>query len=309
MCGAAPSPGSCPRPETSRPRAWPRSWTGRAWPCCGRLDVGTGSGYGCAILARRLGGANVTSIDIDPYLTRAAAGRLASQGICPRIITADAAAGLDWAGDRIIAMVAVPAIPPSWLAALRTGGRLVTTIAGTSIIITASKTPDGGAWGKIEWDRAGFMNARSPAHGLPPACPAGISEDEGQTATGRYPVIDVENARELRSLLELALPGITHTYQEDPDGCRTASMTCPDGSWATAAGYRGEPAQVRHGGPRNPWEALDRIRDDWLADGCLPLYGAEVRIDPGGTSHLTRGTWHATIPPAAPLQTSTRPPP
>ena len=30
------------------------------------LDVGTGSGYGCALLARRLGEQHVTSIDIDP---------------------------------------------------------------------------------------------------------------------------------------------------------------------------------------------------------------------------------------------------
>jgi protein-L-isoaspartate O-methyltransferase len=42
------------------------------------LDVGTGSGYGAALLARRLGAAHVTTIDIDPYLTRVARERLES---------------------------------------------------------------------------------------------------------------------------------------------------------------------------------------------------------------------------------------
>lgn len=33
----------------------------------------------------------------------------------------------------------------------------MTTIAGTGLILTAGKMADGGAVGRIEWDRAGFM--------------------------------------------------------------------------------------------------------------------------------------------------------
>ena len=44
------------------------------------LDVGTGSGYGCALLARRLGAGHVTSIDVDPHLiSSAAASRTCSR--------------------------------------------------------------------------------------------------------------------------------------------------------------------------------------------------------------------------------------
>jgi protein-L-isoaspartate O-methyltransferase len=43
---------------------------------CDVLDVGTGSGYGCALLAARLGDRHVTSIDVDEYLAQAAAERL-----------------------------------------------------------------------------------------------------------------------------------------------------------------------------------------------------------------------------------------
>ncbi len=48
------------------------------------LDVGTGSGYGTALLARRLGAQHVTSIDVDDYLTSAATCRLAEAGLDPK---------------------------------------------------------------------------------------------------------------------------------------------------------------------------------------------------------------------------------
>ncbi|MFB1043291.1 methyltransferase domain-containing protein [Streptomyces chrestomyceticus] len=40
------------------------------------LDVGTGSGCSAALLARRFGDENVTSVDVDPYLAEAARTRL-----------------------------------------------------------------------------------------------------------------------------------------------------------------------------------------------------------------------------------------
>lgn len=55
------------------------------------LDVGTGSGYGCAVLAYRLGGQHVTSIDVDDYLTTVAAERLDVIGLRPQLMTCDAA--------------------------------------------------------------------------------------------------------------------------------------------------------------------------------------------------------------------------
>nr|WP_279354711.1 class I SAM-dependent methyltransferase [Frankia canadensis] len=42
------------------------------------LDVGTGSGYGTALLARRYGSSQVTTIDVDPHLVAAATDRLAA---------------------------------------------------------------------------------------------------------------------------------------------------------------------------------------------------------------------------------------
>src|SRR5215472_18830807 len=125
------------------------------------LDVGTGSGYGTALLARRLGDQLVTSIDVDDYLVKAATSRLDAAGLRPELVTGDATGPLPGSYDRIVSMMSVAPVPASWLEALRPGGRLVTTIAGTGLLVTADKTPDGGAAGGTEWYRAGFMAARS----------------------------------------------------------------------------------------------------------------------------------------------------
>ncbi|XVV33064.1 hypothetical protein ACQPXT_01665 [Streptomyces sp. CA-100214] len=47
----------------------------------------------------------------------------------------------------MVATVAVRTVPGGRLTGLRTGGRLVTTIAGTSLIITAEKRADGATVG------------------------------------------------------------------------------------------------------------------------------------------------------------------
>ncbi len=269
----------------------------RLYPGRDVLDVGTGSGYGCGLLAQLLGDHAITSVDVDPYLTTAAAQRLDELGLHPRILTADATGPLDWEGDRIVSTVAVSHIPASWLTALRTDARLVTTIAGTTIIITARKTADDGAWGTVEYDRAGFMHTRTTA-GQPQKATA-VPADGGDVTTGRHPVINLDRAGELQSVLALAAPGIDHAHNQDHTGLRTATLTHPDGSWAIATAQERQPPTIRQGGPRRLWNILERIRDDQTAHGQLHLYGAEVRIDPDGTCRLSHGNWNAVIPPAA----------
>lgn len=265
----------------------------------GLLDVGTGSGYGCAVLAGRLGDKHVTSIDVDEYLTKAATGRLDSIGLHPTVITCDATGPLPGTYDRIVSTVAVRPVPASWLAALRPGGRLVTTITGTCLIVTADKTPDGGASGRTEWDRAGFMDTRSG-----PDYPPGTGErfaairdaDGEQVTTGRYPVVNVAEAWELYSTLGVIIPGVLHHHERTGDGQRTAWMIHPDGSWARATGTGDHAPVVHQSGPRRLWDTLDDLRLTWLRDGSLPAYGATVTITPDGAIHLKRGRWQATIP-------------
>lgn len=263
------------------------------------LDVGTGSGYGCALLARRLGDDHVTSVDVDDYQVTAAAQRLASVGLHPGFVVCDATGALPGNYDRIVSMTSVAPVPPSWLAALRPGGRLVTVLAGTGLLLVADKTPGGGAVGRIEWYRAGFMAARSGPD-YPPTLleefPAARDSNGEQVGTGRYPVVHIGNAWELYSMLGVTVPGIQHHYEETGNGQRTAWLVHPDGSWARATGTADDLPIVHQSGPRQLWDIVDDIRYAWLRDGKLPAYGASVAITADGGVQLTRGRWHTTIP-------------
>jgi protein-L-isoaspartate O-methyltransferase len=265
------------------------------------LDVGTGSGYGTAVLAVRLGDSRVTSIDVDSYLTKAAAERLEGIGLRPQVVTCDATGPLPGTYDRIVATVSVRPIPASWLQALRPGGRLVTTIAGTALILTADKTEDGGAAGRIEWDRAGFMHTRTgPDYPLTlhPLLDEIRDADGDHVSPGRYPVTNVVEAWELWSTLGTLHPGIEHHYEQHGNGrdnTRTAFMLHSDGSWAKATSRGDDPPIVHQGGPRRLWDLLDDIRATWLRDGSLPVYGAQATVTPDGTIQLRRERWQATL--------------
>lgn len=263
------------------------------------LDVGTGPGYGAALLAARYGSGQVTSIDVDGYLTSAAASRLAGLGLHPAILACDAAGELPGTFDRIVPMVSLPAIPASWLAALRPDGRLVFSLAGGSVLITARKTPDGGAAGRVEYERAGFMLARLGT-GCPPQDPAPGDADGDDITTSPYPVVDPAWGWELDAILSVTTPGLSYSTAASEDtGITTTWITHPDGSWARASGRPGQPATVHQAGPRRLWDILDAIRADWLSKGYLPLRGAHARIEPDGTCRLTQDGWQATIPPPA----------
>nr|WP_319020158.1 hypothetical protein [Streptomyces sp. C8S0] len=183
------------------------------------------------------------------------------------------------------------------LAALEPGGRIATTLARTSLIITGWKHRNGDVVGQVERDMAGFMLTRS-GDDYPPALAelfALAREADGdETSTGRYPVVDVANAWELRSMLEVTTPGVELGY--DTSGrARTAYLVHPDGSWARASAEWTDPPEVHQGGPQRLWTALERIRNRLNTEGALPLLGAHVRITPDGVCQLSRGRWRAAM--------------
>lgn len=268
-----------------------------------RLLVTCGSGYGTALACARLGEEQVTSVDVDEYLVESAQARLAEAGHHPRVEVCDLTGDLPDGGyDRIISTVALPSVPASWLQALAPGGRLVTTIANTGLVIVADRTPEGGAVGKVAPQAAGFMSVR---HGedyddtfpedLPLWQTAQHAEGDSVT-TSRFPLTYVPDTWDVRSTLELLAPGIDHRQHHGPGDSRTLYMLHADGSWAraTAPDRRTSPT-VHQGGPRRLWDELDRVRT-WLAiDGDLPVRGADVTITPEGVTTLSRRGWSATI--------------
>jgi protein-L-isoaspartate(D-aspartate) O-methyltransferase len=89
------------------------------------LEIGTGSGYLTACLARL--GRHVTSLDIEPEFTAQAEARLAAQGISNVTLeTADAAGGVERGKsfDVIAVTGSLPVLQQQFHDNLNTGGRL-----------------------------------------------------------------------------------------------------------------------------------------------------------------------------------------
>ena len=93
------------------------------------LEIGTGSGWNAALIARGVGSDGlVHSVDIQRDLVERARAHLTDAGHPGvRLHAGDGAAGLPQAApfDRIIATVGCPDIPPAWLEQLTEGGVLL----------------------------------------------------------------------------------------------------------------------------------------------------------------------------------------
>jgi len=110
------------------------------------LEIGTGSGYQCAILARLA--REVVTVEIVPELRARAEGVLRALGITNVTVlpAADVLGAPDHAPfDAIIVTAAAPSVPPSLLAQLAVGGRMVIPVGTRDVqdLLIVTRTPDG----------------------------------------------------------------------------------------------------------------------------------------------------------------------
>jgi len=249
------------------------------------LDIGTGSGYSAALLGHRLGDELVTSIDVDAYLVQAARDRLEGFGRQPRMVVADATGELpEGEYDRMIATVSVRPVPKSWLAALRPGGQIVTTIAQTSLLVSARLERGLVARGSVQPDPASFMRTRSSANypaRLDSVYTAARDADGDEVRRLRGPVPDLWTDWELRALYELDSADIENRSATDDDGKVIVWLLAGDGSWARAEEATGK---VHQSGARRLWDDLERVRSRWQEAGRFPLHALAVEFTPETTS-------------------------
>jgi methyltransferase of ATP-grasp peptide maturase system len=243
------------------------------------LEVGTGTGYNAALLAHRLGSANVSTVDIDGRLVRTARTRLAECGYHPTCEVFDGAQGFpdNAPYDRVLCTCAVSEIPIAWLEQTTPGGFIVTTLnrpIGAGLVrITAGQ--GGTGYGQVLPGDGRFMPLR--AHRL---------ADVGDLLATVHP--NGERARptelSIRAALSpssrfeffagLALPQTTPVV--DPAEPSATFLVHPDGSWVRHDGYL-----VTQGGPRPLWDLLEAAHHDWrsLGEPTRERFGLTITPD------------------------------
>jgi protein-L-isoaspartate(D-aspartate) O-methyltransferase len=109
------------------------------------LDVGTGSGYHAAVLARLV--AHVWSVEVHPELSQRAAGSLAAAGAGNvTLLVGDGCLGHPGAApyDAINVAAAMARVPPALPAQLAEGGRLVGPVDdGDQRLVLLTRAADG----------------------------------------------------------------------------------------------------------------------------------------------------------------------
>lgn len=233
------------------------------------LEIGTGTGYHAALLAERLGSAQVITVEVDPDLAGAAATSLHAAGYTPQVVTGDGSDGHPGGGpyDRLIATVASPTIPRAWVGQVRPGGLILASLhrdlgGGPLALLRVDET--GRAEGRFLPDYGGFMPVR--AHPLADA-------DQRLTAALATPPItadataaigpDVLDGGDFGMVAALRLPGVT-TIWFIPDTGPQLWLLAGDGSWAC---FHETARTVRQQGPRRLWDEVEALHRRWVELG------------------------------------------
>jgi protein-L-isoaspartate(D-aspartate) O-methyltransferase len=142
------------------------------------LEIGAGTGYNAALLARLAGPeGHVTTVDVDADLVARASGALAGAGfpdVC--VVQADGALGYPVGApyDRVVATVGAWDLPLAWLDQLAPDGRLVVPLrlrgsVTRSIAFERDKSADD-RWRSVASEMCSFMPLRG-----------GVADDPGSS--------------------------------------------------------------------------------------------------------------------------------
>ncbi|MDT0321878.1 rRNA adenine N-6-methyltransferase family protein [Streptomyces millisiae] len=218
------------------------------------LEVGTGPGYNAALLAHRLRGEHVTTIEADEQLALRARLRLAQAGYRPRVVTGDGIVGVpDRAPFNRIIVTCRPAwISPAWVEQTTDGGVIVSPLG------------NGVARLDVRGDRAEGRFLTVPAYFMPlrtsPLPPPAPPNDAFTAEPARTSVPLERVSGDLRFALSIMLPDHQCVPRWDDDGVTTEiQLWTYDGS-AVHADAEG---RVWHKGPRNLWSVIEQCHALW----------------------------------------------
>lgn len=240
------------------------------------LEVGAGTGYNAALLARLVGArGRVVSVELDPATARRARGALARVGSRAKVVTGDGREGWPRGApyDRIIVTASTATVAPAWHEQLADGGLVELPLrlqrAGElQAIVTLRK--EGDALRSQALLQGGFMALRdAPDASVPPPAPT-LSATE--LVNGR--------PRSLAHLSGAALRGLSAQQRR-----RLLSLVLSE-------------PHTRKLGTRAPRGALtlylsleapaDRLVGGWPWPAVISRNGAGLALLAGGPKTLTR---------------------
>lgn len=125
------------------------------------LEIGAGTGYNAALLARLVGpSGRVVSIDIDEQTAAGARDHLTEAGV-PNVEVICADGALGWPGgapyDGIIVTAGVSDLAPAWVNQLAPAGRLVAPLSVRGVQLCVAMVPVGGHLSSVALCECGFM--------------------------------------------------------------------------------------------------------------------------------------------------------
>lgn len=184
------------------------------------LEIGAGTGYNAALLARIVGArGEVVSVELDAATARAAEDALARAKSAAKVVCGDGRDGLpaDAPYDRIIVTASSPAIPAAWHGQLADGGLLelplVLDPAGMMQAIVTLRR-HGAALRSEALLHGAFMRMRDAPDAAVPAPPPSLAATE--TVDQRFRSLAHLNGAVLRSLSRARRQGLLALALSEP---------------------------------------------------------------------------------------------
>lgn len=236
------------------------------------LEIGTGSGYNCALLCQRLGGEHVTSVEIDPELIDLATERLGANGYTPTLAVASGAEGYSANApyDRILSTCSVGRIPSAWLKQVTPGAVIVTDVHGLlgGTLVRLTVDAEQVATGRFVPYWTGFMHMRRTAEAERPEAHWWSGAEQAHSITEVDPTPLMREGDVLGFLAQWHLPGVTRGHCTSENGESAIFLVAADGSEAvietTAADGR---YRVGQSGPRRLWDLVEAMHEFWQSAG------------------------------------------
>jgi protein-L-isoaspartate O-methyltransferase len=237
------------------------------------LEIGTGTGWNAALLARMVGETNVVTIEVDAELAERARNALAEAGVHPLVVAGDGADGYAPGApyDRVIATASAQTIPYEWVAQARPGGVILTPWGNAydnGALARLTVDDDGAAYGPFIDNTVAFMWLRAQRAPRPdvPADRAGAAT----STTTLHPDAVAFSDFDAMFAVGLQLPDVARRFVDaDDDGSDDFTFWAFEGSsWACVDVVEGIGThRVRQHGPRRLWDEIEAAYQWWQETG------------------------------------------